>query len=337
MKGILMKLFAKPAFLALTLFLAPAASLSQTPGMPARQVAVTIDDLPAGAAQFMSAKEITDMTTRLVGTLKEQQIPAVGFVNEGRLYSHTGEVDARIAALNQWLEAGLDLGNHTFNHTSLNRVPLKDWEEEVIRGETVTKQLLARHNKKMRFFRHPYLDVGRDLETRRDAEAFLTSRGYHIAPVTLDPWDWAFAPIYDDAKRRGDTALQQKIAASYLAHAAAVLEYDEKLSRDLLGYEPPQIILLHGNNLEAEHIGELLDLLRKRGYRFITLESALDDFAYSLPNTYVGEQGPGWLEQWAITRGQIPRGSPEFPPDMEKLRKALPPPPGEKPEGGPIL
>jgi len=300
------------------------------PQAPAdRQVAITIDDLPAGAAQFMSAKEITDMTTRLVTTLKQQQVPVVGFVNEGKLYFNTGEVDARIAALSQWLDAGFELGNHTFGHASLNRVGLKDFEESVIRGETVTKLLLAQHNMKMRYFRHPYLDVGRDLQTRLDVEAFLTSRGYHIAPVTLDPWDWAFAGIYDDAKKHGDTALQQKIVASFLAHAAAVFEYEERLSRDLLGYEPKQIILLHGNNLEADHIGDLLELLRKRGYRFITLQSALNDDAYSLPNTYVGEHGNGWLEQWAVTRGRIPIGEPSLPPEMDKLRKALPPPPAQ--------
>lgn len=315
-------------FFILALLLAPVAR-PQNP--PDRQVAITIDDLPASAGQSMSAKEITDMTTQLVGALKKQQVPVVGFVNESKLYSRTGEVDARIASLNQWLDSGFELGNHTFAHTSLNKVTLKDWEESVIRGETVTKLLLAQHNIKMRYFRHPYLDVGRDLETRRDAEAFLVSRGYRIAPVTLDPWDWAFAPIYDDAKKRGDTVLQQKIVASYLAHAVAVFEYDEKLSRDLVGYEPKQIILLHGNNLEAEHIGELLDLLRKRGYRFITLDSALYDSVYSLPNTYVGEDGNGWLEQWAISRGQIPRGGPEFPEDMEKLRKALPHTPASPP------
>jgi len=308
-------------------FLLAPAVFAQTP--PDRQVTITIDDLPAGAAQFMSAKEITDMTTRLVGAFKQQQVPVVGFVNEGKLYFNTGEVDARIAALNQWLDAGFELGNHTFGHTSLNRVSLKDFEESVVRGETVTKLLLAQHNMKMRYFRHPYLDVGRDIETRRNVEAFLTSRGYHIAPVTLDPWDWAFAGIYDSAKKQGDTALQQKIVASFLSHANAVFEYDEKLSRDLIGYEPPQIILLHGNNLEAEHIGELLDVLRKRGYRFVTLQYALGDDAYSLPNTYVGEHGNGWLEQWAVTRGRIPTGEPPFPPEMDKLRKALPRPPAQ--------
>jgi len=323
----------------LALFLVPIARPQTQPAPRAdRQVAITVDDLPASAAQSMSAQEITDMTTHIVTTLKQQQIPAVGFVNENKLYLRTGEVDARIAALNQWLDAGLELGNHAFSHPSFNRVGLKDFEESVIRGETVTKLLLAQHGKTMRYFRHPYLDVGRDLQTRRELESFLTARGYHIAPVTLDPEDWAFAPIYDAAKRSGDTALQQQIAAAFLKYADAVFDHDEKFSRDLLGYEPPQIILLHGNNLEADHLGDLLDLLRKRGYRFATLQEALNDDAYSSPNTYVGEHGNGWLEQWAVSRGKFFRGGPEFPPEMQKLRDALPRPPAPSaPAPPPVL
>jgi len=294
---------------------------------PQRRVAITVDDLPASAAQSMSAQEITDMTTRIVGTLKQQQIPAVGFVNENKLYLKVGEVDARIAALNQWLDAGLELGNHAYSHPSFNKVGLKDFEESVIRGETVTKTLLAQHNMKMRYFRHPFLDVGRDLQSRQEVESFLTNRGYRIAPVTLDPEDWAFAPIYDAARRSGDTALQQQIVTAFLKYAEAVFDYDEKFSRELFGHEPPQVILLHGNNLEGDHLAELLDLLRNRGYQFVSLESALNDFAYSSPNTYVGEHGADWLEQWAVTRGHaLPAGAPQFPPEMQKLRKALPPP-----------
>ena len=285
---------------------------SQTVAPPDRQVAITIDDLPAGAANSMSAADITQMTVKLLATLKQQQIPVVGFVNEGKLYK-LGEVDERIKALNLWLDAGFDLGNHTFGHTSLNKAGLKDFEESVVRGETVTRLLLAQHNKKIRYFRHPYLDTGRDLETRRDAEAFLVARDYRLAPVTMDAWDWAFARVYDDAKKRADTAVQQEIVSAYLAYAAAMFDYEEKLSRDLIGYEPKQILLLHANHLEADHIAELFDLLRKRGYRFVTLEDALGDTAYSLPDDYVGEEGTGWLDHWAITQGKIPRGAPIFP------------------------
>jgi peptidoglycan/xylan/chitin deacetylase (PgdA/CDA1 family) len=309
---------------------------SQTATPPQRQIAITIDDLPAGAANSMSAAAITEMTTKLLGTLRQQQVPVVGFVNEGKLYKW-GEIDERIKTLNMWLDAGFELGNHTFGHTSLNRAGLKDFEESVVRGETVTRLLLAQHKMKLRYFRHPYLDTGRDVETRRDAEAFLAARGYHIAPVTMDAWDWAFARVYDDAKKRADTSGQQEIASAYLSHSAAMFEYEEKLSRDLIGYEPKQILLLHANQLEADHISELLELLRKRGYRFITLEDALSDQAYGMPDTYVGEEGTGWLEHWAITRGRPPLGAPVFPPAIAQRSKALPPPPGETPVASPAI
>jgi peptidoglycan/xylan/chitin deacetylase (PgdA/CDA1 family) len=286
-------------------------------------IAITIDDLPAAAASFMTGAEIKEMTTKLLGTLKEQKVPAVGFVNEKKLYK-LGEVDERIAALKMWGDNGFELGNHTFAHISLNRVNLKDWEEDVVRGETVTSLLLAQRNMKMRYFRHPYLDTGRDLQTRREGEAFLVGRGYRIAPVTMDAWDWMYAGVYDDARKRSDTELQKKLVSSYLQHTTDVFEYYEKLSKSLIGYEPAQILLLHGNWLEAEHVGELLELLRRRGYRFITLEEALGDPAYSLPDEYVGEEGGGWIDHWAITRGQPPRGAPEFPQWVMQLSKALP-------------
>jgi peptidoglycan/xylan/chitin deacetylase (PgdA/CDA1 family) len=271
----------------------------------------------------MTAADISEMTGKLLAVLQREKVPAVGFVNERKLFFNWGEVDERIKALNMWLDAGFELGNHTFGHTSLNKAGLKDFEESVIQGETVTRLLLAQHNKQLRYFRHPYLDTGRDLQTRREAEAFLVARGYRIAPITMDAWDWNFAIVYDDAKKRGDTALQQEVVNGYLSHHAAVFDYYEKLSRNLLGYEPRQILLLHANNLEAEHIGELLEMLRKRGYRFITLEDALSDDAYSLPDTYVGEEGRGWIEHWAITRGQPPLGAPVFPSSMAERAKAL--------------
>jgi peptidoglycan/xylan/chitin deacetylase (PgdA/CDA1 family) len=278
---------------------------------PQKAVAITIDDLPAAAANSMPATEILEMTSKLLTALRGQKAPAVGFVNEQKLYK-TGEVDDRIKALNLWLDDGFELGNHTFAHTSLNRVALQVWEEEVIRGETVTRLLLAQHKMKLRYLRHPYLDAGRDLQTRRDAEAFLSTRGYQVAPVTMDAWDWMYASVYEDARKRADNALQQQLVSSYLSYTTTVFDYYEKLSRDLLGYEPKQVLLLHANWLEADHIAELLDLLRKRGYQFVSLEDALADGAYSVPDEYVGE-GTGWLDHWAITRGRPAQNTPVFP------------------------
>lgn len=288
-------------------------SINAQSAKPDRQAAVTIDDLPGGMADRLPASELTAMTAKLLGTLHDQNIPVVGFVNERKLYRQPGEVDQRIKLLEMWLDAGFDLGNHTFSHASLNQIELKDWEDDVIQGESVLRLLLTEHKKTLRYFRHPYLDTGRDLETKHKAEEFLAQRGYRIAPVTLDGWDWMFAGLYEDAKKRNDTAMQQQIVKDYLAYHDAVFAYMEQLSVKVVGYEPKQVLLLHASNLEADHIGELLDLLRKRGYRFITLKDALGDPAYGLPDTYVGEEGMGWIEHWAITQGKIPQGAPVFP------------------------
>ena len=296
----------------LLVFFLASAMLCTAGEKPDRAVAITIDDLPAASANFMNGAEITEMTKNLLSTIRDQKVPVVGFVNEKKLYK-LGEVDERIKALQMWLDYGFELGNHTYSHASLNKTSLAAWEEEVMRGETVTSMLLAQHKMKMRYFRHPYLDTGRDLETRRKAEEFLAQRGYRIAPITLDAWDWMFAPVYEDAKKRGDAALQKKIVDEYLRYSDQVFDYDERLSMHLMGYQVKQILLIHGNQLEADHIGELFDLFRKRGYRFISLEEALSDSAYGQPDMYVGEEGTGWLDHWAITMGKRLEGEPQFP------------------------
>ena len=306
--------------IALSLLATPAHS--QATPAPIREVAITIDDLPAGDASHMTAATITDLTQKLLGTLRDQKIPIVGFVNEKKLYKF-GEVDQRIAALKMWLDYGFELGNHTYSHSSLSQGGLKAWEDDIVQGESVTRLLLSERNMKLRYFRHPFLDTGRDLQTRREAEAFLVGRGYRIAPITLDAWDWMYAGVYEDAKKRSDTALQQQLADSYLSYSDSVFAYSEQLSKQIMGYEPRQILLLHANQLEADHIGDLLEVMRKRGYRFITLEEALNDSAYALPDTYVGEEGTGWLDHWAIAQGKPPRGAPVFPQWVIDRSKAL--------------
>ena len=296
--------------------------VAQAQKQPERQVAITIDDLPAGAANSMTAAAISEMTSKLLGTLRDQKVPVVGFVNEKKLYKW-GEVDERIKALRMWLDYGFDLGNHTFSHMSLNQAGLKAWEDDVVQGESVTSMLLAEHKLKLRYFRHPFLDTGRDLQTRREAEAFLVARGYRIAPVTLDAWDWMYAGVYEDARKRGDAALQQELTRSYLSYSDEMFAYTEQLAKQTIGYEPKQILLLHANQLEADHIGELLDVMRKRGYRFIPLEDALSDQAYGLPDTFVGEEGSGWIDHWAVTLGKPPQGAPVFPQWVIDRSKAL--------------
>jgi hypothetical protein len=45
--------------------------------------------------------------------------------------------------------------------------PLGEFQADVLRGETIARALLKERGQAPRFFRHPFLNVGADLETRR--------------------------------------------------------------------------------------------------------------------------------------------------------------------------
>ena len=293
-----------------------------------RAVAVTFDDLPGPGAGLVSndVPALRENTRRLLAVFKEHDVPVVGFVNEGKLFlAGEGPADAaaRTAVLEMWVDAGLELGNHTYSHKSLNRTPLEEFQADVTKGEPVTSRLLAARGRKLRYFRHPFLQVGLELEKRRAFEAFLQGRGYTIAPVTIDDDDYVFAAVYADALRRGDTAAA-RIGAAYVAYMDAVFPFVEEVSRRVAGREIRQVLLLHANTLNADYFGKVAESLRRRGYRFITLDQALDDEAYGLPDTYVGEWGLSWLHHWEITAGRPRSPSPDPPDWITNAYRTLP-------------
>jgi peptidoglycan/xylan/chitin deacetylase (PgdA/CDA1 family) len=122
-----------------------------------RAVAVTFDDLPATRGSLATME---DITSRLLRTLGAEQVPAIGFVNEIKLFGVSDQTESRIALLEAWLDAGLELGNHTYSHVSIDTVPFEVYKANLIRGETVTRRLLESRGRKLRYFRHPQLRTG---------------------------------------------------------------------------------------------------------------------------------------------------------------------------------
>lgn len=280
----------------------------------ARRLAITVDDLPWAQLRRGAAADDAQLAqhARLVAAIARERAPVVGFVNEDKLEGPSGVERARVAMLEAWLDAGAELGNHTYGHIDLHAAGLDAYRRAILDGERETRRLLAARGVEPRWFRHPYLRAGRSDAERAGLDAFLAEHGYRIAPVTLDNSEWIWAGAYRrvlDGDAGGGTrdATLARLRRDYVEYMVDKTAYYEQQSCALLGRLPAQVLLIHANALNAEVYGELLEAHRARGYEFVTLESALEDPAYDRDDGYRGEYGPSWIHRWAIAAGK-PRG-----------------------------
>jgi peptidoglycan/xylan/chitin deacetylase (PgdA/CDA1 family) len=281
-----------------------------------RYVAFTFDDLPS--THDADAKYIIEQLTQ---KLQRHSVPAIGFVNEIKLYRSGKPSKAQISLLELWLDSGLDLGNHSYSHIIIDNVTLDEYKADVLRGEEITKQLLEKRGEKLNYYRHTQLRTGPTPEIRNELAEFLKEHGYTVAPVTLDNNEYIFAAIYARAKSKSDTTMMKTISSAYLKYMEEVVLHFEKLSFDFLGYEVKQILLLHANSLNADHLDDMIKMFQGRDYTFISLEEALKDTAYQLKEATV-KKGLSWLHRWMLFKGLAIREEPREPEIISELFKS---------------
>ena len=281
------------------------------PAQPARRVAITIDDGPV-VGDMGDLPRFQRISDGLIGSLAAEKVPATIFVNERQL-NVAGQRDARAAVLEQWLDAGFDLGNHTYSHPSLNNVPLWQYEDDVVKGEVIMRPLLERRGRRLEWFRYPFLHSGATEEVHQGIMDFLARRGYRVAPVTVDYADYTFATAFRSQRESGHVEAAERIKDAYLNQVGLGFEYAERASAELFGREIPQILLVHCNELNALTLRETITRLRKRGYTFVTLDEAMADPAYQRPDTFAGPGG-SWLSRTAAaTRRRLTVSRPPLP------------------------
>lgn len=142
------------------------------------------------------------------------------------------------------------------------------------------------------------------LEIKDELDKFLAENAYRVAPVTIDNSDRIFARAYDNAFDGSDKNLMKRIGAAYVPYLESKIDYWERQSKDLFAREKKQILLLHANRINADYFGAVVRMLEKRGYKFMTLEDALKDQTYRLPDTFTKKAGSSWLHRWALAKGR---------------------------------
>lgn len=254
---------------------------SSTP--PVREIAITIDDLPLVASKMdtpSNQKRSIDRFTKIVQTLVDNKVPATGFVIGGAIEK------GQWAFLEQFHQAGLGIGNHTYSHKSLNQIGAEKYIADIERADKVIAPLLTEPH----YFRYPYLSEG-NKQSKPIVQNYLAEHHYIIAPVTIDSKDFEFNERLYKVRFRDREKYLVQLKPRYLAYIwNATLKAEKKAK----GKPVKQILLIHSNVLNSYLLGDIIQMYKQNGYKFISLKEALENPApvinYTAPDASTVQQ-----------------------------------------------
>jgi peptidoglycan/xylan/chitin deacetylase (PgdA/CDA1 family) len=276
-----------------------------------REVAITVDDLPVAQSGPSACRfgNLQIQTLRMLEQFLRQKAPITAFVVAGACPDLT-DGDRR-TVLKLWQDAGAELGSNTYSPLDLSKEDPAAYEADILKADQTLRPLLG--GRPIRYFRYPMLHTGPTPEIKARIAKFIASHGYTNAPVTFDNGDWMFASVYSDAIAKGNMELMAHVKDEYVRYMESVVDFFEQRSLEVVGRDIPQIMLIHANRLNADMVGDLLLMMKHRGYRFISLDQALKDPAYQLPENYAGPNGISWIHRWSMAKGMPDRSEPPEP------------------------
>jgi peptidoglycan-N-acetylglucosamine deacetylase len=274
-------------------------AISSAAGQQRAEVAITVDDLPVHG-DLPANTTRADIAKRMIEAFKAKGVPSVyGFVNAKNIGAN-GDTE-KDSVLKIWADAGFPLGNHTFSHIDLNTASVRAFEDEIVANESVLQGLMGARD--WHWLRYPYLHEGDTLEKRHAIRKYLSDHGYKIAQVTLDFGDYAWNNPYARCVAKQDAQSIEWLKSSYLQTAKDDIALDRKLSVMLFGRDIKYVLLLHIGALDSIMLPDLLDLFKKEGFDFVSLEEAEKDPAYQSDPDAALLHGGTFLEQLTETKG----------------------------------
>lgn len=231
------------------------------------EIAITIDDLPfvgSGTSTPGNYKRTQERFMAIVNTLVDNQVPATGFAIGGAIAKNEWEF------LEIFRNQGFNLGNHTYTHNSLNSESADKYIADIARADKKLAPVMT----EPKYFRYPYLAEGKG-EKKQKVLDYLAEQHYIVAPVTIDSKDYEFnAQFYRIPYRQRAQRLEQ-FKKRYLAFIWQQTLRAEKRAKKTEGQPVKQILLIHANLLNSLCLGDIIELYKKNGYKFITLDEAL--------------------------------------------------------------
>ncbi|GGF63375.1 hypothetical protein GCM10010912_05550 [Paenibacillus albidus] len=175
-------------------------------------------------------------TPQLLDVLKQHHVRATFFVVGSRAEKHP-------ALVARMIREGHVIGNHSYNHPQFAKLQMNEFRTQIIRTENI---LFSLSGYKPKLIRPPYGDIN------EQQLKWAKSHGYKLVNWNVDSLDWRGLP-------------KAQVRNNIIAHAGR-----------------GSIILQHGggghnSNLKGtiQALPEVISILRKRGYTFVTVPQML--------------------------------------------------------------
>jgi hypothetical protein len=112
------------------------------------------------------------------------------------------------------------------------------------------------------------------------------------AYTTVDNYDWYINHALAKAISSNIKIDYSKLKEFYLEHIWNSIQFYDNIGRQVLGRSPRHVLLLHENDLAALFLGDLIQLLKDKGWKIVSPEEAYKDaIAREIPDVLFNEQG----------------------------------------------
>jgi len=268
----------------------------------AANVALVIENLPS--TDSMTLTNANDTNDQIIEVLDKYKIPAMGFVNEERIYTDSN-IQNRTDILKKWLSHGYELGNQSYSNKSYHMISDKEYFDGIIKGAKVLRKIMSEYNMKPRYFMPPFLHLGTNQRSYNDLVQFLKREHYILVPVTILNDDWVFNRAYNKALEEQDNKTAKNILAQYLEFTKKRFKFYTEASIHIFGREVDQIFLIHLNKINADCLSELIRIPIELGYKYENLETVLKDVPYNEKYRAFGRSGYSWLRRCDEMEGRL--------------------------------
>jgi peptidoglycan/xylan/chitin deacetylase (PgdA/CDA1 family) len=256
-----------------------------------KKIAITFDDAPRGDGPMYSGNERGAALLKALAKANVKQ--AAFFITTGALNK-----PGNLQRISNYAKAGHIIANHSHSHLWLKDTPTDKYLADLDEAE----RLLSGISNRRPWFRFPYLDEARILVKRDEVRRALEKRKLFNGYVTVDNFDWHIERQWKQAQSKGEHTNISALKQVYIDLLISSIEFYDNMAIDALGRSPAHVLLLHENDVAVLFIGELVEVLRGKGWSIISADQAYQDpIARMTPKTLL--TGNGRVAALAIDSG----------------------------------